>query len=120
MSESEVTPATGDDSHPQVPLPSVPLGDLLGTIHEAVQAEVNLAVACLAAQQQTGPSPTMPPSSVPLASPATSGKCVVTLWGVVLSIHLVRHRGGWLALWVPSKGDVHHDHPRVGSDLLVN
>ena len=118
MSDSEATPATGDDSRPQVSLPSVPLGDLLGTIRKAVQTEVNLTVARLAAQQQTGTSPPLPPSSAPLASPATSGKCVVILWGVVLSNHLVRHREVWLALCVPCKGVAHHCHPRVAGDLV--
>ena len=72
MSEMEVAPETGDDNRPQVPLPSVPLGDLLGTIREAVQAEVNIAVACLVAQQQPTPTPPMHPPSVPQASPVIS------------------------------------------------
>ena len=88
MSETEVPPKTGDNNRPQVPLPSVPLGDLLGTICEAVQAEVNFAIACLAAQEQPVPAPPMPPPSIPQTSPVTSGKCVFTLWGVVLADHI--------------------------------
>ena len=89
MSETEVSPETGDGNCPQVPLPSVPLGDLLGTIREAVQAEVNLAVARLAAQQQPVPAPPMPPPSVPQSSPVTSGKCLFT--------HAYT-KGGWYSL----------------------
>ena len=79
MSETEVTPVTGDDSCPRVPLSSVPLGELLGTIRGAVQAEVNLTMARLATQQQPVPPLPMPLPSVPLASLATLGNCVFTL-----------------------------------------
>ena len=72
MSGEDANPETGDANRIQAtPLP-VHLGDLLGTIREAVQTEVNFAVARLAAQQQPGPS--LPPLPVPDLSPASSGK----------------------------------------------
>ena len=81
MSETEVAPETGDNNRPQVPSSSVPLGDLLRTIHEAVKAEVNLAMARLAGQQQPVLTRPMPSPSVPQTLPATSVKYVFTLWG---------------------------------------
>ena len=60
MSEADVAPEAGDDNCPQVAHRSVPLGDLLETIREAVQAEVNLAVVHLAVQQQ----PSLPASAL--------------------------------------------------------
>ena len=74
MSESNSTCTLGADvdNHPLVA--AVPLGDLLGTIREAVQAKVNLVVAHLAALSR-------PPSSRLPTSSATSGEFLHTTRG---------------------------------------
>ena len=72
MSESDGPTRSGGDNRP--PSAVVPLEDLLGTIREAVQAEVNLAVAHLAAQQQPVPARPRPPSPIPPTLSAASGE----------------------------------------------
>ena len=74
MSGSEQAAEANDDPHPQAPQVSSALGNLLGTIREAVQAEVSLVMTRLATQHlPVAPSPpTMCPSQV---SPSAAGKC---------------------------------------------
>ena len=82
MSESDGPSGSGGDKHP--PAAAVPLKDLLRTIREAVQAEVNAAVARLASQQQPVPALPGPPSSVSEASSAASGELLHATGGSML------------------------------------
>ena len=68
---ASIQPTTGPLPATQ---PPVLLGDLLGAIRTAVQAEVADAVARMSAQQQPIPAPLPPGPNTPPA--ATLGKCI--------------------------------------------